>query len=99
MWMRLHIVCDRCKQVVKDAMKECSGSTAGYYEISGGRWGTVPANEGEKYLCDACMHGDPRYQAVYGRLAANAKDQCSVSVPHPAHDWCKGLAANREEKA
>jgi len=35
-------------------------------------------------------------------LAANKKDQCSVSFPHPGHDWCKGTplkdAANRKEE-
>lgn len=64
---RLHIICDRCHQVVKDAMKECSGTTAGYYEVERGAWRKF-SNPGEKYLCDACMFRDDRYIAVYGKV-------------------------------
>lgn len=65
MWIRLHIVCDRCKQVVPDAARECGGTTCGYYDVERGQWKKY-ADPGEKYLCDACMHQDSRYQAVYG---------------------------------
>ena len=65
MIVRIHIVCDRCKQEVKDAMKSCDGTTAGYYEVGKGQWWKF-ANAGEKYVCDACMFKDSRYIAVYG---------------------------------
>ncbi|MDO8357290.1 MAG: hypothetical protein Q7U76_12945 [Nitrospirota bacterium] len=64
MMISLHIVCDRCKQVVKDAGKECGGCTAGYYEVQHGSWRKY-ANAGEVYVCDACMHIDPRYKNDY----------------------------------
>lgn len=60
----LHIVCDRCRMVVKHAFKDCDGTTGGYYEVKG-QWKKF-GNPGERFLCDACMHRDTRYQAVYG---------------------------------
>lgn len=62
---RQHIVCDRCKSVVRNAMKDCSGCTGGYYEVAQGYWHQF-ANPGETYLCDPCMFADERYRAVYG---------------------------------
>lgn len=46
----LHIVCDRCRMVVKHAFKDCDGTTGGYYEVKGQRameevwesWRTIP---------------------------------------------------------
>lgn len=66
MYVRLHITCDRCQKIVQDAMKGCDGTTCGYYEVKHGSWRRF-CNEGEKYICDACMHSDARYQEVYGR--------------------------------
>ncbi len=65
MIVNLHIVCDRCHQIVPHAIKDCHGTTGGYYEVSHGQWHQF-ANYGEQYLCDACMWTDPRYIAVYG---------------------------------
>ena len=64
MLIALHIVCDRCKQVVKGAAKDCGGCTAGYYEVQHGFFSKY-ASEGERYICDACMQADPRYKEDY----------------------------------
>ena len=60
----LHIICDRCKQVVQEAIKG-GGFTGGYYEVGHGFWHQY-ANESEKHVCDDCMHKDPRYIKAYG---------------------------------
>lgn len=67
MIVRIHIVCDRCHQEVKDAAKDCNGTTGGYYEVERGPWWKF-ANPGEKYLCDACMFADARYISAYGKV-------------------------------
>ena len=73
MIINLYIVCDRCSQIVPDAAKSCDGTTCGYYEVAGGTWHRF-SNAGEKYLCDACMFSDPRYQAVYGIMKGTKEE-------------------------
>ena len=68
MIVRIYIVCDRCKQEVRDAVKDCNGTTGGYYEVESGQWRKF-ANAGEKYVCDACMFQDERYTKVYGKVS------------------------------
>lgn len=65
---RLYIVCDRCKQEVRDAVKACDGTTGGYYEVERGRWRKF-ANPGEKYVCDVCMFRHERYIKVYEKVS------------------------------
>lgn len=64
MLIKLHIVCDRCNQVVKHAAKDCGGYTAGYYEVADGFWHKF-AKEGEVRLCDRCMWSDPKYRELF----------------------------------
>lgn len=55
------VMCDRCKQIVKDATPPEGGMTAGYYH----GW-TQFMDAGEMDVCDFCMWNDPRYMVVYG---------------------------------
>ena len=56
--------CDRCGKgsYEADIKEEEESITAGYY-----RGWTEFTNPGELIVCDACMHADPRYIAVYGK--------------------------------
>lgn len=66
------VTCDRCKQQI-DGIREPAdpatgfvGATGGFYETGNPEgWGKY-ADPGERIVCDACMHADPRYIAVYG---------------------------------
>lgn len=64
------ITCDRCGATV-DGFEDTlpvpgvpQKYTAGFYDVSGGYWAKF-ARGGEKKVCDACMHADPDYQAIY----------------------------------
>jgi hypothetical protein len=57
------IVCDRCKQEVKDAIDDKeAGMTGGFYQ----GWKDF-MNGDENIICDACMLADPRYIKIYGK--------------------------------
>ena len=59
--------CSRCKADLTTLMKaSLPDMTVGYYVVKSGDWAKF-ANEGERYLCDACMWKDLRYIAVYGK--------------------------------
>lgn len=60
----MELQCSRCKKNVVSALK-MPDFTGGYYEVAQGEWSKY-ANPGEVYLCDPCMHSEPRYRAVYG---------------------------------
>jgi hypothetical protein len=60
------VTCDRCRKIVQGFRGH--GCTSGFYERDGHPstgWGRF-MNDGENRLCDACMHADPRYLALYG---------------------------------
>jgi hypothetical protein len=70
------VVCDRCKATVEGL--RTMRFTGGFYEVQADlrtlditSWSRY-ANPGEKIVCDACMHADPRYIAVYGTYATEA---------------------------
>ncbi|MGN6206028.1 hypothetical protein [Humibacter sp.] len=58
-------VCSRCQQPIAGFAPPCDGVTAGYYLAS-----AFPryANEGDVYICDACMWRDPLYILDHGRI-------------------------------
>lgn len=58
-------ICDRCKQPFEG--EEYQGVTCGFYDVHAKPWSDF-ANKGEQIVCDSCMHTDPRYVAVYGKL-------------------------------
>jgi hypothetical protein len=62
--------CSRCRLEIKGFAPPNGGMSAGYYHITwpNGCWARF-ANEGEEYVCDACMWADPRYIAIYGKIA------------------------------
>ncbi len=58
--------CSRCKEDLSELMRASRPDmTVGFYQVNEGQW-VAFANEGERYLCDACMWKDPRYIAEYG---------------------------------
>lgn len=68
-WLRTHSVrmeCDRCGKYLGRLDYEGESYTAGYYIVYGESPWAKYAAEGERYLCDACMWADARYQRVYG---------------------------------
>ena len=68
------LICDRCGKDVPEAFiaETVSG---GIYDVSSGYWSNY-ANPGERLVCDACMHADQRYRAIYGPFdAAIAKEK------------------------
>ncbi len=67
----VEIVCSRCRKTVQGM--RAPGMTGGFYDLSGNGGWAMFARPGEKRLCDACMHGSPEYQLVYG-LVTGAED-------------------------
>jgi hypothetical protein len=70
------VVCDRCDKIIEGI--RTPHFTGGFYEISydlpnlkASSWRPY-VNAGEHIVCDACMHSDPRYIAVYGTHAMSA---------------------------
>jgi hypothetical protein len=57
--------CSRCTKPIKDFQPpaDSKGFTSGYYVAAA--WPKY-ANEGEVYICDACMWNDPLYILDYG---------------------------------
>ena len=64
----IKIQCDRCGKMVDggiEVVPEYGGKvTAGFYIVSEGNWKEFGRWE-EEYVCDDCMHADPKYQAIY----------------------------------
>lgn len=61
------ITCDRCGAIVKGMIE--GTFTGGFYrkfpqDIALGGWAGL-FNEGERDVCDACMHEDARYKEMY----------------------------------
>lgn len=59
------ITCSRCQQEIDSPAPTGEGFTAGYYVVAA--WQDF-CNDGEVYVCDACMWADHRYIAVYGKV-------------------------------
>ncbi len=57
------IICDRCKKEIQGYIEE-GVATSKFYDVSPGAWDEF-AYPGEKYVCDECMHRDPRYHKAY----------------------------------
>ena len=62
------ITCDRCGNVVEGIIDKCKTTgaivTGGYYIVAEGSWKEF-ARDTEEYVCDDCMHTDPKYQKIY----------------------------------
>jgi len=62
------ITCDRCGKVVEGKISKCPTTsgiiTNGYYIVSEGNWSEFARWE-EEYVCDECMHSDPKYLEIY----------------------------------
>jgi hypothetical protein len=60
------VVCDRCLKTI-DGLESVDGSnitaTGGYYKRAA--WKKF-MDDNESIVCDACMHTDSRYLAIYG---------------------------------
>ncbi len=71
------IVCDRCLQEVEGCIDQCKSTgaiiTGGYYIVAEGNWKEYQRDD-EEYVCDNCMHSDPKYIAIYGDLLAKRVD-------------------------
>ncbi len=69
--MNINITCDRCNSIVEGTIDDIPVSgekvkcTGGFYDVTEGYWNKF-ANEGEKRVCDSCMHSDLRYIKNYG---------------------------------
>lgn len=60
---RIEFDCDRCKKRVSGL--HTSVATAGFYTVSSDSWKEF-GRDGEHFVCDACIHAMPEYQAIYG---------------------------------
>lgn len=62
------ITCDRCGKKVEGTMDLCPSTgvivTGGYYLVAEGNWKEYQRDE-EEYVCDDCMHSDPKYKKLY----------------------------------
>lgn len=60
------ITCDRCGKVINGGIDEHNGITitAGYYDVAKGYWSKFARWE-EEFICDLCMHSDPKYVKSY----------------------------------
>ena len=61
----VEVKCDRCGQTVNGILDK--HFTAGFYLVEFGSWSKF-ARQGERRICDGCMHSDPAYIAIYGDL-------------------------------
>jgi hypothetical protein len=73
----IRITCDRCGQEVEGVLDKCKSTgviiTGGYYIVAEGNWQEYQRDD-EEYVCDNCMHSDPKYIAIYGDLLAKRVD-------------------------
>ena len=67
----IRITCDRCGQEVEGCIDFCKSTgatiTGGYYIVAEGNWKEFQ-RDNEEYVCDKCIHSDPKYIAIYGDL-------------------------------
>jgi hypothetical protein len=62
------IACDRCGRVIQGTIDKCPHTgaiiTEGYYDVAGLNWHEFARWE-EEFICDDCMHSDPKYKELY----------------------------------
>lgn len=62
------ITCDRCGKVVEGTMSKTPKDgvivTGGFYIVAEGSWKEYQRDD-EEYICDECMHTDPKYKKLY----------------------------------
>lgn len=67
------VPCDRCGNTVEglvcsfNHLGKLTTITGNFYDVSEGSWSYF-AQDGEKKICDACMHADPEYTRMYGKI-------------------------------
>lgn len=66
---KITVLCDRCHKATDGIYDPDTGTTGGYYRVSGdikkNAWAKY-RKAGETNICDKCMHSDRKYIAVYG---------------------------------
>ncbi len=64
----VQIICDRCDREIKGTISLCAKTgviiTNGYYIVSEGNWKDFRRDD-EEYICEECMHSDPKYKSLY----------------------------------
>lgn len=64
----IKITCDRCGKLVDGIIDICKDTgvtvTGGYYLVAEGNWKEFQRGD-EEYVCDDCMHVDPKYKKLY----------------------------------
>ena len=64
----IRITCDRCGKEVEGTLDLCPSTgvviTGGYYLVAEGNWKEYQRDD-EEYVCDDCMHSDPKYKQLY----------------------------------